>query len=88
MDNSSRTVVKFIATITAAALLFMAARFYADAQKGPQLPAPSETAAAPLDETPAPESATRRGRNGRSAANVAGGNSRDYGRTKRCYSGQ
>lgn len=32
MDNSSRNIVKFIATITAAALLIMGARFYAQSQ--------------------------------------------------------
>jgi hypothetical protein len=33
MDNSSRNIVIFIATITFAALLLMAARYYADGQK-------------------------------------------------------
>ena len=33
MDNSSRNIVKFIATITIAALVIMAARYYAESQK-------------------------------------------------------
>ena len=37
MDNSSRNIVKFIATLTIAALLIMAARYYAMSQQaGPQ----------------------------------------------------
>jgi hypothetical protein len=41
MDNSSRNIVKFIAAITFAALLMMAARYYADSQK---VQAPAEVA--------------------------------------------
>lgn len=44
MDNSSRNIVTFIATITMAALLLMAARFYADSQKEP-MPSTAEEAA-------------------------------------------
>jgi hypothetical protein len=44
MDNSSRNIVKFIATITVAALLIMAARFYAQSQEEP-MPAVAEEAA-------------------------------------------
>lgn len=35
MDSASRNIVKFIATITVAALLILAARFYAESQKQP-----------------------------------------------------
>lgn len=35
MDNSSRNIVKFIATITVAALIIMGARYYAESQKRP-----------------------------------------------------
>lgn len=42
MDNSSRNIVIFIATITFAALLIMAARFYAEAQKQPAPPTVEE----------------------------------------------
>lgn len=44
MDNSSRNIVKFIATITVAALLIMGARFYAQSQEEP-MPAVAEDAA-------------------------------------------
>lgn len=57
MDNGSRNVVKFIATITFAALVIMAARFYAESQKQPmpavaEEPADSATKSKAL---PAPE---------------------------------
>jgi hypothetical protein len=42
MDNSSRNIVKFIVTITAAAMVIMAARFYAESQKEPMPTAPKE----------------------------------------------
>ena len=42
MDNSSRNTVIFIATITFAALLIMAARYYAEAQKQPAPPTVEE----------------------------------------------
>jgi hypothetical protein len=41
MDNSSRNIVKFIGAITFAALLIMAARYYADSQN---VEAPAEVA--------------------------------------------
>lgn len=44
MDNSSRNIVKFIGTITFAALLIMAARYYAQSQEEP-MPAVAEEAA-------------------------------------------
>jgi hypothetical protein len=54
MDNSSRNIVKFIATITAAALLIMGARFYSDAQKEPTPSGPAEPAVATQKPDPAP----------------------------------
>ena len=51
MDNSSRNIVAFIATITVAALLIMAARNYAESQKTEKPTEVAETAAKP--ETPA-----------------------------------
>lgn len=42
MDKSSRNIVIFIATITFAALLIMAARYYAEAQKQPAPPTVEE----------------------------------------------
>lgn len=50
MDNSSRNIVKFIGAITFAALLIMAARYYADSQKieAPvEVPEKAEPAKAP-----------------------------------------
>lgn len=54
MDKNSQNVVKFIATITLAALLIMAARFYAESQKEPMPSAPAEPVAQPvkIDATP------------------------------------
>ncbi len=54
MDKNSQNVVKFIATITLAALLIMAARFYAEAQKEPMPSAPAEPVTQPvkIDATP------------------------------------
>ena len=49
MDNSSRNIVKFVAVITASALLIMAARFYAESQKEPMPGAASEAASEPAD---------------------------------------
>ena len=51
MDNSSRNIVKFIAAITFAALLIMAARFYADSQK---VEPPAEVAETPVAKEPEP----------------------------------
>lgn len=48
MDKNSRNVVKFIATITLAALLIMAARFYAESQKQPMPSAPAEPVTQPV----------------------------------------
>lgn len=59
MDNSSRNIIKFIVTITVAALVIMAARYYAESQN---VAAPAEfedttakpapaTAAAPAEES-------------------------------------
>jgi hypothetical protein len=51
MDNSSRNIIKFIATITIAALVIMAARYYAESQK---VVAPTEvedSSAKPAPET-------------------------------------
>lgn len=57
MDNSSRNIVKFIGAITFAALLIMAARFYAKSQEEP-MPAVAEeaskTEAAPVEVTDDP----------------------------------
>jgi hypothetical protein len=59
MDNSSRNIIKFIATITVAALVIMAARYYAESQKvaapgevedTTAKPAPA-TAGAPVEES-------------------------------------
>lgn len=44
MDNSSSNIVKFIATITVAVLLLMAASYYAQSQKAPAQPAIVEKA--------------------------------------------
>lgn len=51
MDNSSRNIVKFIGAITSAALLIMAARFYADSQK---VEAPPEVAEKAVAKEPEP----------------------------------
>ncbi len=51
MDNSSRNIVKFIGAITFAALLIMAARFYADSQK---VEAPPEVAEKAVAKEPDP----------------------------------
>lgn len=54
MDNSSRNIVKFIVTITAAALLIMAARFYAQSQEEPMpvvAEESAETETAPVEVT-------------------------------------
>ncbi len=51
MDDSSRNIIKFIATITVAALVIMAARYYAESQK---VAAPTEvedTSSSPAPET-------------------------------------
>jgi hypothetical protein len=45
MDNSSRNIVKFIAALTGAALLIMAARYYAMSQEVTPPPVAPETAA-------------------------------------------
>lgn len=50
MDNSSRNIVKFIATITIVALVIMAARYYAESQKDVAPPEAVETAATPVPE--------------------------------------
>ncbi len=57
MDKNSQNVVKFIATITVAALLIMAARFYAESQKERMPSAPAEPVAQPvrIDATPQAE---------------------------------
>jgi hypothetical protein len=54
LDKNSRNVVKFIATITLAALLIMAARFYAESQMEPMPSAPADPVAQPvkIDATP------------------------------------
>lgn len=51
MDNSSRNIVKFIGAITFAALLIMAARYYADSQK---VEAPAEVAEEVVAKEPDP----------------------------------
>jgi hypothetical protein len=51
MDNSSRNIVKFISAITFAALLIMAARYYADSQK---VEAPPEVEEKALAKEPDP----------------------------------
>jgi hypothetical protein len=51
MDNSSRNIVKFIGAITFAALLIMAARYYADSQK---VEAPPEVAEEVVAKEPDP----------------------------------
>ena len=55
MDKSSRNVVKFIATITLATLLIMAARFYAESQKAPMPSAPADPVAQPVNGDLAPQ---------------------------------
>jgi hypothetical protein len=60
MDNGSRNIVKFIATITLAALLIMGVRYYAESQKQP-MPSVAEEAVAPekkSDSPPAPQPTT------------------------------
>jgi hypothetical protein len=47
MDNSSRNIVKFIVTITVAALLIMGARYYAQSQKPAKPEEVAEKAVAP-----------------------------------------
>ena len=49
MDNSSRNIVKFVAVITASALLIMAARFYAESQKEPMPGTANEAVSKPAD---------------------------------------
>jgi hypothetical protein len=51
MDNSSRNIVKFIGAITFAALLIMAARYYADSQN---VEAPAEVAEEVVAKDPDP----------------------------------
>ena len=57
MDKNSQNVVKFIATITLATLLIMAARFYAESQKEPMPSVPAEPVTQPvkIDATPQAE---------------------------------
>lgn len=50
MDNSSRNIVKFIATLTIAALLVMAARYYAMSQDAEPQPVATAEKAAPKPE--------------------------------------
>jgi hypothetical protein len=50
MDNSSRNIIKFIATLTIAALLIMAARYYAMSQDAEPQPAATADKAAPKPE--------------------------------------
>jgi hypothetical protein len=55
MDNSSRNIVIFIATITFSAMLLMAAHFYADWKKAETAPAAPAVVAAPVAEEPSVE---------------------------------
>lgn len=59
MDNGSRNIVKFIATITLAALLIMGVRYYAESQKQPMPSVAEEPAdsAKKSEAPPAPEPA-------------------------------
>ena len=64
MDNSSRNIVSFIATITIAALVLMGAHFYA--QSGDEAPAAEDmnAVAQVLPENAVPAKRERSGRSG------------------------